>query len=250
MSDPTHRLLSKWFNSITSDTDKNNIYSYFNFIRGIVKAPSNLLAGIIMVPLYPALSVLTGFSSILNKFNLVGIVFSAHGYLGEVMADNFASYYGFGEALATGLDKIDAGGLFHMIKTIPIIGHIYNFMLLPGDLLLSLGDEHPSNAARAYDVLQGMKTDLKDPSLSPELRKKLAKEIDHYETTMNKIYSEKSRVSNASFIQGIFDKAIFTGGSIRYSWNASLWGDPAKEAQRATNRLRESTDIIMNTKII
>lgn len=250
MSDPTHRLLSKWFNSITSDTDKNNIYSYFNFIRGIVKAPSNLLAGIIMVPLYPALSVLTGFSSILNKFNLVGIVFSAHGYLGEVMADNFASYYGFGEALATGLDKIDAGGLFHMIKTIPIIGHIYNFMLLPGDLLLSLGDEHPSNAARAYDVLQGMKTDLKDPSLSPELRKKLEKEIDHYETTMNKIYSEKSRVSNASFIQGIFDKAIFTGGSIRYSWNASLWGDPAKEAQRATDRLRESTDIIMNTKII
>lgn len=250
MSDPTHKLLSRWFNSITSDTDRNNIYSYFNFIRGIVKAPLNLLAGVIMVPLYPALKVLSGFSSILNKFSCIGIISSAHGYLGEVMADNFASYYGFGEALATGLDKMDSGGLFHIIKTIPIIGHIYNFMLLPGDLLLSLGDVHPAHSARAYDVLQSMKTDLKDPSLSPELRKKLAKEIDHYETTMNKIYSEKSRVSNAGFIQGIFDKAIFTGGSIRYSWNASLWGDPAKEAQRATDRLKESTDIIMDTKII
>ena len=250
MSDSTHKLLSRWFNSITSDTDRNNIYSYFNFIRGIVKAPSNLLAGVIMVPLYPALKVLSGFSSILNKFSCIGIISSARGYLGEVMADNFASYYGFGEALATGLDKMDSGGLFHIIKTIPIIGHIYNFMLLPGDLLLSLGDVHPAHSARAYDVLQSMKTDLKDPSLSPELRKKLAKEIDHYETTMNKIYSEKSRVSNAGFIQGIFDKAIFTGGSIRYSWNSSLWGDPAKEAQRATDRLKESTDIIMDTKII
>lgn len=26
MSDPTHKLLSRWFNSITSDTDRNNIY--------------------------------------------------------------------------------------------------------------------------------------------------------------------------------------------------------------------------------
>ena len=248
-SDPSHRALSKWFNSVTSDTDRNNIYSYFNFIRGILRLPSNLLADIILVPLHPVLKILIGYTSILNKCSLVGTVVAAHGYLGEVIADNFASYYGFGEALATCLDQMEEGFLSAKIQHIPLIGHIYNFMMLPGDLLLSLGDEHPSNAARAYDVLQSMKYDLQGPSLSPELKKKLAIEIEHYEKTMNKIYDDKSRIQNAQVIQGIFDKAIFTGGSMRYSWNSSLWGDPAAEARKATNNLRESTSIL-NTKII
>lgn len=249
MSDPTHRTLSKWFNSITSDTDRNNIYSYFNFIRGIVRLPANLLTDIIMIPLMPAMKILTGFASLLNKCSLAGIIVSAHGYLGEVIADNFASYYGFGEALATGLDKMESGNLSSKVRNIPLIGHIYNFMMLPGDLLISLGDPHPAHAARAYDVLQSMKYDLKDPSLSPELRKKLEKEIESYENTMNKIYDDKSRLSNAKVVQGIFDKAIFSGGSMRYSWNTSLWGDPAREAQKATDKLRESVSII-DTKII
>ena len=248
-SDPSHRALSKWFNSVTSDTDRNNIYSYFNFIRGILRLPSNLLADIILVPLHPVLKILIGYTSILNKCSLVGTVVAAHGYLGEVIADNFASYYGFGEALATCLDQMEEGFLSAKIQHIPLIGHIYNFMMLPGDLLLSLGDVHPSSAARAYDVLQSMKYDLQDPSLSPELKKKLATEIEHYEKTMNKIYDDKSRIQNAQVIQGIFDKAIFTGGSMRYSWNSSLWGDPAVEARKATNNLRESTSIL-NTKII
>ena len=248
-SDQSHRALSKWFNSITSDTDRNNIYSYFNFVRGILQLPSNLLADVIMIPLMPALKILSGFVSILNKCSLVGIIVSAHGYLGEVIADNFASYYGFGEALATALDQMESGFLSAKIQHIPLIGHIYNFMMLPGDLLISLGDEHPSNAARAYDVLQSMKYDLQDPSLSPELKKKLTAEIEQYEKTMNKIYDDKSRIGNAQVVQGIFDKAIFSGGSMRYSWNSSLWGDPAREARKATNNLRESTSII-NTKII
>ena len=248
-SDPSHRALSKWFNSVTSDTDRNNIYSYFNFVRGILQLPSNLLADVILVPLYPVLKILSGYVSILNKMSLVGAVVATHGYLGEVIADNFASYYGFGEALATALDQMESGFLSAKLQHIPLIGHIYNFMMLPGDLLLSLGDVHPSNAARAYDVLQSMKYDLQDPSLSPELKKKLATEIEHYEKTMNKIYDDKSRIQNAQVIQGIFDKAIFTGGSMRYSWNSSLWGDPAVEARKATNNLRESTSIL-NTKII
>ena len=248
-SDTSHRALSKWFNSITSDTDRNNIYSYFNFVRGILQLPSNLLADVIMIPLMPALKILSGFVSIINKCSLVGIVVSAHGYLGEVIADNFASYYGFGEALATALDQMESGFLSAKIQHIPLIGHIYNFMMLPGDLLMSLGDEHPSNAARAYDVLQSMKYDLQDPSLSPELKKKLTAEIEQYEKTMNKIYDDKSRIGNAQVVQGIFDKAIFSGGSMRYSWNSSLWGDPAREARKATDNLRESTSII-NTKII
>ena len=144
---------------------------------------------------------------------------------------------------------MESGNLSSKVRNIPLIGHIYNFMMLPGDLLISLGDPHPAHAARAYDILQSMKYDLKDPSLSPELRKKLEKEIESYENTMNKIYDDKSRLSNAKVVQGIFDKAIFSGGSMRYSWNTSLWGDPAREAQKATDKLRESVSII-DTKII
>lgn len=115
---------------------------------------------------------------------------------------------------------------------------------------MSMGDEHPSNAARASNVLKSMKHDLDDPSLSPILRKKLKKEIDDFENTMNNIYDKKSQVSDPRVLQGIFDKGIFDNGSFRYSWNSSLWGDPAVEARKATDKLRESTDIIINTKII
>lgn len=247
----SHKAISRIFNSITKEEDRNNVYSYFNFIRGIAKLPVDIAQAIMIPFLLPVLKLASGAMSIVGKLSILGSLMGAHGYLGEVMADNFATYYGFGEAQATCLEKLESGGpVTAFIRDVPIVGHVYNFAMLPGDLLVSLGDEHPAHSARAYNMLQSMKHDLNDPKLSPELRKKLSKEIDDYQTTMNKIYADKSRVENARFVQGLIDKAIFDNGSVRYTWNSSLWGDPAKEASKATERLRESTDFLSDIKFI
>lgn len=240
-----HRAISELFNRLTEE-DKNNLYSYLNFIQGIVRLPKQIIKSIICIPILPIKMLLYSGKALLSA--LVHPFKSAQMYLGEKMADNFTSYYGFGEAQATALEKMERehfGSFVQLIQDCPLIGHIYNFALLPGDILVTLADEHPALPVRQKEILNSMKYDLNDPNLSPKLRKSLKKEIDEYQKTVNSIYEKNSKLSNPRFFKYVLDNAIYRSkhGGLKSSINNLLFGDVSKEADIRTN-------IIRNAKII
>ena len=216
---PIYNQLSKSFNSITSETDRNNVYSYFNFLIGIYntfKAIANSAASAALGPLLKVLIALEDMTTLfLNPIDHI------HGYFGERIADNFASYYGFGEDGATAQVKIGDVtnyGIQHYVSKMPIIGHIYNFLSIPGDILLSIVDVHPSSPARVKGIIDSMETDINDPKLSPKLKKQLSKEIVNTKKAINTIYDKRTKITDTNFVRMAFDRFIINvmGGGIKY----------------------------------
>ncbi len=116
---------------------------------------------------------------------------AAEGYLGERFADGFAASYGFGEALTSALGKFDGNGISYdniiddAVGSIPIVSHLYAAACIPGMLLWGLVDVHPSFENRAYSIINDLKSDLNDPSLSPAMKKQLQKEMNDAEISLD-----------------------------------------------------------------
>ena len=151
-----------------------------------------------MVPAAPLIGLLSGIVQFLSNLSIVGTITHSYGYMGEQMADNFPTYYGFGQDMVnTQVNKMPGafGPLSQGVGKIPVIGHLYNFMLLPAQMLLSISDVHPADVVRAKSTINSMKTDVNDPQLSPKLRAELKKQIDESEALVNeylkKIYGRK-----------------------------------------------------------
>lgn len=246
--EPIHRKVGELYNKITSDESKNNLYSYFNFIRGILSL-RNIPAYITLIPFAPALGIMSGISSIVS--NILVLPISAYNYLGEQMADNFPTYYGFGKASITGEFKAGApfGPAVEMVQKVPIIGHLYTLALIPAETLIYIGDCHPQTPTRVKAMMNSMKTDLNDPSLSPKLRNELKKSINDTEKIIDEYYNESTKIQNPKLFRELVDKYIYYNldGGIKYQAHRSIF-NVDKGVQDMTNQLRESA--IINTKII
>ena len=249
----THRGLSKLFNKLTEDTTRNNLYSYFNFISGILKVPRSIATAVIMLSLAPILGLASGVTSLLSSFSsLIGLFSHTYGYAGEQMADNFPTYYGFGVSRVSSELKSPSpfGPLVEGAGKIPIIGHIYNFLLMPAQMLIDIGDEHPGTSTRCKSVINSMKTDLNDPSLSPKLRAQLAREISDAEKVMDDYFKKASNITDPQALKVFYDKCIYASanGGFKYRTFRSIF-NLDNGVQQMTPSLKESTNIA-DTKII
>lgn len=249
----THRGLSKLFNRLTEDTTRNNLYSYFNFISGILKVPRNIATAVIMLPLAPILGLVSGAMSLFSSFSsLIGLFSHTYGYAGEQMADNFPTYYGFGVSRVSSELKSPSpfGPLVEGAGKIPVIGHIYNFLLMPAQMLIDIGDVHPGTSTRCKSVINSMKTDLNDTSLSPKLRAQLAKEISSAEKEMDDYFKKASDVKDPEALKVFYDKCIYASanGGFKYRTFRSIF-NLDKGVQQMSPSLKESASI-SDTKII
>ena len=249
----SHRGLSKLYNRLTEDTTRNNLYSYFNFISGILKVPRNIANAVIMLPLAPILGLAAGAITFLTSFgSLVNLFSHTYDYAGEQMADNFPTYYGFGVSRVSSQLKSPSpfGPLVQGAGKIPVIGHIYNFLLMPAQMLLDIGDEHPATSTRCKSVINSMKTDLNDPSLSPKLRAQLAKEISSAEKVMDDYFKKASDITDPQAFKVFYDKCIYASanGGFKYRTFRSIF-NLDKGVQQMSPSLKESASIA-DTKII
>lgn len=169
------------------------------------------------------------------------------GYLGERFADGFPASYGFGEAQATALEKID-GVMFmdpmidDLVNKMPLFGHIMNLAMLPGLMLFGLIDVHPSTASRCYSMIKDLKTDLNDPTLSPEMKKQLKKDIDKYEATMTKFFNENTKLENPRVVPNLLQKWSYEhGGDLKFKISELPFSFNTNDGLRAsTNRTMQS----------
>jgi len=176
-------------------------------------------SSVLLIPIGGILSFAKRLESFLRSIlNLSAI----RGYYGERFADGFAASYGFGEALSSALRKMDTvitaePTVDDLINKAPIIGHIMNAACLPGMMLCGIIDVHPNTASRCYSVIKDLKTDLNDPSLSPELKKQLKKEIDSYENTMHKFFDVATKAENPRLLPTIIQKWMYEkGGDLKF----------------------------------
>src|SRR5699024_3164087 len=98
-------------------------------------------------------------------------------------SDDFATMYGFGPYLSTGLIKMespDNQGLFMKVShNIPILGTFLKKQDAMSTELNGLLGAHPSSPDRILAILNNMENDLaKDESLSPKIKRELKANIE------------------------------------------------------------------------
>ena len=211
-------LLSKMYNKAILGKDKTNIISYVNFIMGIADSIKMIkaLANIAMLPVNLIIGGVQGL--IQSLFNPIDMI---KDYLGERFADGFPASYGFGEDAAIGLKEMDKYKIGYTwmdkILQLPLIGHIYNILLIPGMFLCTAGDCHPRTVARMKSIVKDLEEDLNDPNLNPKLKKQLKEEINTINNSIDGYFKENTRISNPDIVQFLLDNIVYHcfGGGIK-----------------------------------
>lgn len=252
-SNKFNTMISKGFNSIVLDNKVlTELVSFISFIASLAKTlytQGKLALNFFVFPLELIVSGLMSIPGLI--LNPLGTYV---GYMGERFADGFPASYGFAISKSTALYKLNSnyiGLIGDIINNIPIVGHIYNAMLLPGIILTNFGDEHPETSARAYSILNDLKSDLKDPNLDPALKKQLEQEIKEYEKNIDEYFEHAKNIKNPQICKVLWDEFIYykANGGIKYK---AL--DPNSKFRIVTNATADNIkqdkyNIIAKTKI-
>lgn len=207
-SKPALNIISKAFNSLTLK-DKKTLYTYINYISGIAKTFIKFAKDPVNVLMYPINGVLYGVLNLAQAISLTGI----KDYYGERFADNFPSYYGFGQHIVSANRKMGTReirtGLEYYIKSCPIIGHLINIASIPATWILGIADCHPASPTRMRSIVNSMEKDLEDPRLSPKLKKELKRQIEEIEKQNEEFYKKAINIANPEFVQMALNKFTY-----------------------------------------
>ena len=246
MNDKTFGAVSKTYNEMNIG-QRNSIISVANTIYGA--AMNTVLLSVDLMTLFiPPILVLTNAARRVRSAAismLIAPFVRKHAYYGEIMADKFASYYGFGKDLVTALDKLHdqtkGAGIKSRFMEIPIYSHIQELTLLPLKFVVDLTDEHPATQARYKNVVDGLKDDLNQPGISPKLKKQLQADIKETENTVEEVLENGKNVEDARFLENFMRSFLYhaCGGDLRYLLNKKTF-DTEADVQKT---------YIKNTKI-
>lgn len=235
-------VLSKLYNKISfNNENKKTIYTYFNYMKGIVSSVRNIALVPVYVAVLPIMTIANGVLSFAEF--ITDPIGGSKNYLGERFADGFPVSYGFGPDIARANQKLTRNASSNKLQDkalqIPIIGHIINTLCVPGFFLTNAGDCHPSSVARVKSVIRDMKTDLKDPNLNPKLRKQLEKEIKEIETNMDNYFKEAKRIDNPEVCQVALDSYIYykCDGGFKLRKSDDIVGGVRTDTNKTTSRI-------------
>lgn len=116
-------------------------------------------------------------NNLTNPFKAIG------NYGGERGADSFATKYGYGEYLITGLKKINKPEYLTGTQMVGSIGPLGDFLVDYNELINNLVgmiclEPHPSNDMRAQSMIRKLERDLQKGDYPPEVEKDLKNEIN------------------------------------------------------------------------
>lgn len=221
VNDVTIGAVSKTYNEMNIG-QKNSLISTLNCIYGVTMDTVNLLA----TPLFILpIQVGRAMYRIIKKTALSMIMtplVRRHEYYGEVMADKFASYYGFGKDLVSALNKIDdsrtGAGMSSIMMNIPIYSHLQELVMLPINFLLDAVDCHPANQVRYKTILDGLNDDLDRPGMSPKLKKQLKADIKETEDTVEEILENGKKIDDPRIVKNYVHSFLYhsCGGDPKY----------------------------------
>lgn len=142
------------------------ILSKIEFIRLIMK-PAKYLAVLYLKII-----------NIINKGPLV-FYFNMMGYNDEKVSDNFATMYGYGEELSSGLSKMTYRSKSTMYKYKPtaFIAQLLNLTTMPLEILYSNIGPHPDLVMRMSSQIKYLEKELQEEDLDPKIKKEISSQI-------------------------------------------------------------------------
>ena len=173
----------------------------------------------------PGIGFLSAVYSI-SHFNEINYVI---GSVDENIADNFATIYGFGPDLNTGLEKLnnkDSTIIRKALYNTPVIGWFTELLYISGSWASSVFDEHPTTASRRRAQYNYLLNELENEGISKSMKKEIQECINLMEEDFKK--SEKIlKPYNGSLISATYNKLIN---------HMKSGGDPRQAIIIATNR--------------
>lgn len=122
------------------------------------------------------------------------------GYVDERIADQFATIYGYGPELQSGLRKMNTKGSVttqKIIHKIPVVGWIYDLINIPTHWMLNLFDPHPTLESRRRAQYLYLMEEMEKAGISAEERREVQKEIDRMERYMSEIERQVKPLSGS-----------------------------------------------------
>lgn len=181
-------------------------------------------------------------NSIFNKVmqvvkNPMIMIKTLFGYGQEKVSDNFATIYGYGPDLTSGLFKFEkyVPGTsvlrFMNDENSSFIGLWYNLIKMPVQIVCGLLDEHPNAVSRINDQIKALKVELNRNELDPKMKAAIRKDIAEIEKVLDKSTDSKGYTG---------DPMIF-----KYAYNGlmvKLFGGDARDIFTNTNRRMDKID--------
>lgn len=242
--------LSKLFTKM-NEPAKKTIYTYINFVNGIIKNTTTFIKSPIFSILKPILlpiNVIRNLPQVL--FNPAN---SIHSYYAENMADRFASYYGFGSDLSTALLKFDNVNMKtsseYIMNKIPLFSHLINTLSVPGQILQEISDCHPGAGTRVKNIYKSLEDDLKDPRIPESVKKEIKQELNKLDSSVDSFFKTTNNIKNPFIVKNLFNRFIYAtcGGGLKYAFSAKFM-DYNKEVNDVYYKY-ESEDLIDNVII-
>ena len=237
--------LSKIFNNALDNKAVQQFYSLIMFLGSIPKNVLNMIQSIL------PLEIIMAISKVLSFGGLFHLPFDAYNYGGEQIADKFASYYGFGAELSTGLLKIDSNerwtGLGYYIRKVPIVGHFYGVIAFPFTLISDILECHPGSGSRVIGILDSLENDLNDNAIDPKMKKEVRLELERARRNVKKFVDESKNVENPQVLSGLYQSFILytCHGDLKYQLMEPIFNHD-KEVNKQFKKLKEDTDMRYN----
>lgn len=151
-------------------------------------------------------------STIKDPFHMLRL---PNGFRNERTADNFATMYGYGPALTSGLMKFemaesDPDVLKKLPKAVPIISCLFDSLMLPFRLINTAIDPHPLEIQRLTDQIRMLDEEMKKSNLDPKMKKRIQKDVDKMKDCLNtSIDTSRNITTDPNFVKHLTNRIMY-----------------------------------------
>ncbi len=182
------------------------LYKKIMFWINTIFAPIRTLAAII--------------ESVMKKFwrqvsDPIHILNMPNGFRNERTADNFATMYGYGPSLASGLDKLymgghSADGIDDLPAIVPFVSCLFDALMLPMRLISNAIDPHPLEIQRATDQIRMLEEEMNKSNLDPKMKKRIQKDIDKMKKSVaDSMDTSRSITTDPDFVKHLVNRIMY-----------------------------------------
>ena len=154
--------------------------------------------------------------NVLKKYNPIKLFRAFLGYNDEKLSDSFATMYGYGPEIASGLMKMEYTPKTNM----KIIEALQVVIYLPIEILTIPCDEHPTGVTRAVTQIKFLEDELLSETTDPEMKKQIQSDIKSIQNELEDLRKNKNNYSskvNYKIISKWYSLVLYDlfGGDIR-----------------------------------
>ena len=170
----------------------------------------------------------------------------------ERLSDDFATMYGFGNEISTGLVKMEdydnQGAFMRITHSIPVIGYIFKKQDAMVTEMNGLISAHPSSPDRILSILDNMESDLrKDKEMPEKVKRELKSNIRKQKAIIEDLKKDQPTIveNKNEYIQALTAMGLNAGNTEDFM--EKKFTDPAQiEKFYKERKVRKESAFIQN----